>query len=83
MPKRIYKELLESRAHLLTERQVGIFNSLFAKMADEHGLQAVGFKPEFKHQYQGIAKTWQAGTTEPADGKFIDRDALMRHWMNN
>ena len=64
LPEMIYKELLENRAHLLTENQVKFVDKEYEHML-EIGLH-MKFYPRFREQYKQVKKeNWQ---WEPTKG---------------
>lgn len=48
LPKKIYKELLENRAHFLTDNQVLLFEQLFNDLKEGSQGAELTFKPQFK-----------------------------------
>lgn len=53
--KEIYLELLENRAHLLTDNQVDHFETLFKRISEFNSSKSIGFLPQFKDQHKELA----------------------------
>ena len=54
MIKEIYSELLQNRAHLLSELEIKNLEKIFEDLYTKHSGRKLGFTPAFKKQYDQL-----------------------------